>query len=341
MSGIIRRVLNQLPTLPPGLLSLEAEQLYQALNGPTLIHLPGRREPPLFVSVLLHGNETTGWEAMRGLLQRYREKVLPRALSILIGNIDAARYRKRHLPHQPDYNRIWSGEGTPEHAIMRGVLEEMQRRGVFASVDVHNNTGRNPHYACVKRLDPRFLQLATLFSRTVVYFLRPMGVQSMAFASLCPAVTIECGRPGEIGGIQHALEYLEACLHLLEVPTHPVAASDLDLFHTVAVVKVLDHVSLGIGQGGSHDLNLNLHLEIDRLNFRELPVGTSFGVVGNGLGMPLDMRNEAGEEVSKRFFVIEDRELRIRRPVIPAMLTLDREIIRQDCLCYLMERYSL
>jgi hypothetical protein len=301
MSGIIRRMLNQLPALPPGLLSLEAEQLYQVLNGPTLIHLPGCREPPLFVSVLLHGNETTGWEAMRGLLQRYREKALPRALSILIGNIDAARYRKRHLPHQPDYNRIWSGEGTPEHAIMREVLEEMRRRSVFASVDVHNNTGRNPHYACIKRLDPRFLQLATLFSRTVVYFLRPMGVQSMAFANLCPADTLECGQ-------------------------------------TVGIVKVPDQVSLGIGQ---EDCDLNLHPEIDRLNFRELPVGTSFGVVGNGLGMPLDMRNEAGEEISKRFFVIEDRELRVRRPVIPAMLTLDREIIRQDCLCYLMERYPL
>ena len=339
MSGIIRRMLNQLPALPPGLLSLEAEQLYQALNGPTLIHLPGRREPPLFVSVLLHGNETTGWEAMRGLLQRYREKALPRALSILIGNIDAARYGKRHLPHQPDYNRIWSGEGTPEHAIMREVLEEMRCRGVFASVDVHNNTGRNPHYACIKRLDPRFLQLATLFSRTVVYFLRPMGVQNRAFASLCPAVTIECGRPGETHGVQHALEYLEACLHLLQVPTHPVAASDLDLFHTVAIVKVLDHVSFGIGQKGGHDLNL--HLEIDRLNFRELPVGTSLGIVGNGLGMPLDVRNEAGEEIGERFFVIENRELRIRRPVIPAMLTLDCEIIHQDCLCYLMERYPL
>jgi Succinylglutamate desuccinylase / Aspartoacylase family len=339
MSGITRRMLNQLPALPPGLLSLEAEQLYQALNGPTLIHLPGRREPPLFVSVLLHGNETTGWEAMRGLLQRYREKALPRALSILIGNIDAARYGKRHLPHQPDYNRIWSGEGTPEHVIMREVLEEMRRRGVFASVDVHNNTGRNPHYACIRRLDPRFLQLATLFSRTVVYFLRPLGVQNRAFASLCPAVTIECGRSGEIHGVQHALEYLEACLHLLQIPTHPVAASDLDLFHTVAIVKVLDHVSLGIGQEGGHDLNL--HLEIDQLNFRELPVGTSLGIVGNGLGMPLDVRNEAGEEIGERLFVIEDRELRIRRPVIPAMLTLDCEIIRQDCLCYLMERYPL
>ena len=37
----------------------------------------------------------------------------------------------------------------------------------------------------------------------------------MAFADLCPAVTLECGRPGEIGGEQHALDYLETCLHHL------------------------------------------------------------------------------------------------------------------------------
>ena len=55
---------------------------------------------------------------------------------------------------------------------------------MFASIDIHNNTGLNPHYGCVNRLDPPFLHLATLFSRIVVYFKRPLGVQSAAFASV-------------------------------------------------------------------------------------------------------------------------------------------------------------
>ena len=105
----------------------------------------------------------------------------------------------RHLDGQPDYNRVWPGsetDGTAEHALMRDVMQRMADREIFASIDVHNNTGLNPHYACVNVIDNRFLHLAALFSRTVVYFLRPLGVQSMALAKLCPAVT------GTMSGIE-------------------------------------------------------------------------------------------------------------------------------------------
>ena len=57
--------------------------------------------------------------------------------------------------------------------MMRDVVAQMRLRRVFASIDIHNNTGSTQHYACVNRLDPPFLHLATLFSRTVVYFRRP------------------------------------------------------------------------------------------------------------------------------------------------------------------------
>ena len=178
------------------------------LPGPSLIHLPGRRPEPLLVSVLQHGNEVTGWLALRALLQKYADRELPRALSIFIGNVRAARYNQRFLDDQPDYNRIWripaDRPATPEHAMMQRVVDEMRARKVFASVDVDNTTGLNPHYTCVNRLDHRFFHLATLFSRTVVYFIRPDTVQSLAFANLCPAVTAECGQPGheaELGAV--------------------------------------------------------------------------------------------------------------------------------------------
>ena len=57
--------------IPDGLLKLESNQLFQLLKRPTLIHLEGDRQPPLFVSILLHGNETTSWLAMRELLRKY------------------------------------------------------------------------------------------------------------------------------------------------------------------------------------------------------------------------------------------------------------------------------
>jgi len=328
--------------IPPGFLHTPASGLEDLLGGPSLIHLPGRRREPLFVSVLLHGNEDTGLLALQRLLEKYRDTELPRALSLFVGNVSAARLGLRRLEGQPDYNRIWPGaetSGTPEHALMAEVYGRMKRRGVFASIDLHNNTGLNPHYACVNRVDHRFFQLATLFSRTVVYFIRPKGVQSQAFAELCPAVTVECGQVGERSGVDHAAEFVDACLHLSSIPEHPVAEHDLNLFHTVATVKLVEGVEVLAGEGGGGDLTLAG--DLDHLNFRELPAGTVLGRVADESRPVLCAIDEQGEDVTSRFLHCRDHQIRLSRPVMPSMLTLDTRVIRQDCLCYLMERMDV
>jgi succinylglutamate desuccinylase len=335
--------LRELDGLPPGLLDREAYQLQAALGGPTLIHLPGQREPALFVAVLLHGNETVGWEAVRRLLRRYGAGggyALPRSLSLFIGNVAAAALGRRRLDGQPDYNRVWPGSEeppSPERTMMSQIVARLAERGVFASMDLHNNTGTNPHYACVNRLEPRYLHLATLFSRTVVYFLRPRGVLSLALAELCPSVTLECGKVGQAAGIDHAEAYLDTCLRLAELPEREVPAHDIDLFHTVAQVKLPPEVSFAVGSG---QVDLAFSPELDRFNFRELPRGTALGAVAPGCDFCLEVRDETGRDVADRYFEISHGELRFRVPVMPSMLTLDERVIRQDCLCYLMERYN-
>ncbi len=326
--------LIQLEGLPDGILGRPASRLHEVLDGPTLIHLPGRREEPLVITVLLHGNEDTGWESTRALLDNYAGHTLPRSLALFVGNVAAARHGLRRLEGQPDFNRIWKGGEEPEHRLAAEVLEAVARRRPFASIDVHNNTGLNPHYGCINRLDHRYLHLATLFSRTVVYFIRPETVQSMAMAQLCPAVTVECGKPGHAANAEHVLDYLDAVINMASLPEHPVAPHDYDLFHTVATVKVPDEVSFSF-----RDPNAQLVFEpdLDELNFRELPVGTALAFA-NGAGARVDAWNEEGERVTDRFFAVNEGELRTRLPVMPSMLTLDERVIRQDCLCYLMER---
>jgi succinylglutamate desuccinylase len=334
-------LLREYHELPTGLLDAEPRQLAELLGGPALIHLPGRRERPLFVSVLLHGNETTGVLAVQGLLRQFQDKELPRALSLLVGNVEAARDGVRRLAGQPDYNRVWPGGehcDSPEQRMMSQVFDIMQARQPFASVDVHNNTGINPHYACINRIDHRFMHLASLFSRTLVYFIRPAGVQSMAFASLCPAVTVECGKVGQSAGELHVREFLDACLHLSDIPAHPVAAHDVDLYHTVATVRVPRVFSFGFGEQPVDICFIN---DLDHLNFRELPPGTTLAHLNGVDAMPLEAVDEQGLEVAQRFFTVEGDLLRTRRALMPAMLTLDERVIRQDCLGYLMERYPL
>jgi len=333
---------RQLDTLPEPLLVAQPAQLADLLGGPTLIHLSGRRVQPLFISVLLHGNETTGFFAVQKLLQRYHNRELPRALSLFVGNVEAARNGVRRLAGQPDYNRVWPGsewEPCPEQRMMAAITDIMRARQPFASVDVHNNTGVNPHYACVNRVDHRFIRLGSLFSRTLVYFTRPRGVQSTAFADFCPAVTVECGKVGQTAGVDHALEFLDACMHLSGIPDTPVAAHDVDLFHTVATVKVPRAYSFGFT-----DPEADIHFieDLDRFNFRELPAGTVLARLNDSVtGQPLEATDEEGRDVSEVYFEAVDGEVRTRRRVMPSMFTLDERVIRQDCLGYLMERYLL
>lgn len=324
--------------VPPGFLEIAAHELHHVLSGPTLIHLRGRREPPVFLSVLLHGNEVTGFEALQTVLARYQGSGgLPRSLSVLVGNPVAARERQRFLPGQPDFNRIWAGSEGPEGEMAAQVWRIMRERGVFAALDIHNNTGRNPHYACVNVLEPEYLHLASLFSRTVVYFRKPAEVLSMAFARLAPAVTVECGQPGLAAGREHAASFIDAVLHLSDLPDHPAAANDLDLFHTVAVVKVPPGVDFSFGGDGGA---IRFIPEIDRLNFRELAPGTLLGWLADP-AVRLDVRDEEDMDVGERYFDYTGHELRCRQHVMPSMLVPDPTIVRQDCLCYLMERLPL
>ncbi len=329
-------IFDQIPT---GLLERDATRLHEILPGPSMFHIPGKKSETVFISVLLHGNETTGWEAVRALLSKYSQQPLPRSVCLFIGNIAAARQGLRHLPDQPDYNRIWKYDGdAPEHELARQVIEQVRKLELFASVDVHNNTGKNPHYACVNRLEQSYLHLATLFGRTVVYFIKPDTVMSMAMAPLCPAVTVECGLPGMVEGTRHVLDYLDACLHLSEFPQHPVTPHDLDLFHTVATVKV--PAELVVGFSNERD-DISLLPDIDRFNFNELPAGTAFGQVSTPDIQPFMVHDEQNQDVTARFFEINGRWIQTRTPVMPSMLTLDLDIIKQDCLCYLMERFPL
>jgi succinylglutamate desuccinylase len=345
-------ILNQ---IPEGFTDCTSENLHTILSGPTLIHLDGKHKSPLLVSVLLHGNEPTGLLAIQLFLKNMQGKALPRSLSLFIGNVTAAKHGLRHLDRQPDYNRIWpsdslsnKGEGksdTPEHAMMKQIVDIMREKNIFASVDVHNNTGLNPHYGCINKLDSRFFHLATLFSRTVVYFIRPKGVQSMAFAEICPAVTVECGKPDQPYGATHAADFINACMHLSEIPNHPVAAHDMDLFHTVAIVTVPEHVNFNFVDvvDDKADMpkstDISFPTTLDHLNFTELTAGTTLGFVNsNKTEIPLLVTDEHGHDATSRYLSLEARKLRTTREFMPSMFTLDHEVIRQDCLGYLMER---
>ncbi|MCX5739004.1 MAG: peptidase M14, partial [Proteobacteria bacterium] len=106
-------------------------------------------------------------------------------------------------------------------------------------------------------------------------------------------------------------------------------------FHTVAIVKVPPEITLSF-DGSPADLVFRE--DLDHLNFSELARGTALAQLRKRDGAPLWVPGDGGANRWLEFFEVRDEQLVLRAPLMPAMLTRSVAAVRQDCLCYLMER---
>jgi succinylglutamate desuccinylase len=333
--------LNLFESAPAGFLDLPPNELFKVLPGPSLIRFQGEEDTPLFLATLLHGNEPTGIQAIQKLIKKYQAegKLLPRRLDVFVGNVEAAKSSERRFPKQPDFNRVWDGGNLPEHGLAREVLAFVNKSGAFASIDIHNTSGKNPHYSCVNRLDAPFVNLAHLFSQTLVYFTRPKEVLSNAMAGFCPSITIEAGQPGDSYGVQHVYEFLEKCLRMKQIPPNWNGKEDLYVYHTIARIRVPKNSRIGFDRNAG-DKDFCFIDDLDQQNFSEIPANTLIGWRYNPQ-MKLSVIDEEDEEVESRFIEYKDTEIRLKRAVVPSMFSTNERIVHQDCLGYLMERFAL
>ncbi len=324
--------------LPEGFETTPLAGLGALLPGPSLIHIEGKKEPPLFVSVLLHGNETSGFLALQQVLKPFAgTKNKPaRSIFLFIGNVAASVKNRRRFAHEPDYNRIWNGGKLPEQRMAQRVLELMKKNGVFACIDIHNNTGRNPHYGCINRITPEFVNLALLFSPTIVYFTEPHEVISKAFSRFCTSVTVECGLSGREEGTRHLVFFLEQCLGLEAIPVTP-PEKPYSLYHTTAKISLRNDVPFSFGKPEGNN-GITLVDNLDRLNFLQLEPGTLLGstqLEESGIVAT----NNSNHDVTSRYLDFENGKILTARRFTPSMFTKNKTVIRQDCLGYIMEHY--
>ncbi len=110
------------------------------------------------------------------------------------------------------------------------------------------------------------------------------------------------------------------------------------MFHTVAIVKVPEEINFSFT--GEPDDDITFPNGMDCLNFCELPIGENFGAAKTERAY-LSALSEEGEEHGDRYFQIQNGKIILKVPVMPSMLSLNTDIVRQDCLCYLMERFPI
>jgi len=321
--------------IPKGFETIDLDYVHTLIDGPCLFHLKGEIDRPLFVSTLLHGNETTSFIVLQRLIQKYRNQKLPRDLIIFVGNTLAAEKGRRQLPGQPDYNRIWAGTETPEQRMAQEVIKYASEQNLFANIDIHNNTGMNPYYGCVNRLEPEYVQLASLFSDKIVYFTEPHEVQSNAFAAICPSVTIEAGQSGDLEGIDVTYNYIEKVLHLKQFePT--IDLDHVGVFHTIARIRVHPDAIVDFQNNENMDVDISFIKDLETKNFSYIPTGYHLGYLKNK--DLIRVYDDSNSDVTDQYIKLIKNQLITNQMFIPSMFTKNIEVMKSDCLGYVMEK---
>jgi len=327
---------DRLHGLPDEFFEISTAKIRSLFPNPTLIHLEGRDSKFLFISILLHGNEYTGLKVMQKVLAEHADD-LPRSILLFIGNVRAAESNRRYLPDQVDYNRCWPGtelEPSATSQMMQRVVEIAHGLPLFAAIDIHNNTGKNPHYACITDPSLENQNLAARFNRVGMVF-RHRGVCSMAFDGICPAVTLECGLPGDPKGIEHACRFVEDMLTLDELPHKQPTRHALHLVESHLTLNIPEDVSFEFDPQADADLRFEADFE-DR-NFTLFDPHQVFGYTR--VARPFSITDTAGHDVTDDIMRIEEGKIYLNNTMMPAMITRDKLVVRQDCLCHLLQDY--
>ncbi len=303
--------------LPASLADLPATALADALGGPTLFDLRKSNQPPLFISVLLHGNEVSGWDAVRALFA----EIADASTLLFLGNLEAAARGVRALPGRADFNRVWEQGESAEVAVAAEVTAYVKAARPRMALDIHNTTGENPPYAVVSRLDAETLAYAGAFSNRALLATQPHGFQTRRFAHFCTAMTIEVGTPEDPSSTARATAFLAALLANGAPPNGARRSDSLSLYETAARVTLADGTILDPG--------------MQRFNFRTAPAGTALTRSGDLHATAADDRDLGAE-----YFGTNNGLAVLRRPTMLAMYTGEEEAARRDCLCYFLEPVS-
>jgi hypothetical protein len=325
--------------LPDDLLVLDEVALLKELGRPTLIRVPGTGTwRPRAVATLLHGDESTGFQAILRVLRRRR--TYPFDLYVIIGNVQAALappgFGHRFLDDQEDLNRIW-GLGQPttsQRLAADAILAELRAADLESLVDIHNNTGDNPFYAIVTLETPEVINLATLFTTTLLRWDLEVHTLMEAMHDRCPAIAVECGLPGRPESLAFAVDAIRRYLGAEPLTGHQVLR-DHDLLGGLVRVTVRPEVRFRFGGDPDDEVDLALDRDLDVHNFVEVPAGTLLGTVHPGASSPLTAIDADERDVTDEYVDVQGQAVVLSRTATPVMVTRTVEAARKDCLFYL------
>jgi hypothetical protein len=308
-------------------------------DKPALLSLPGEVPGPArLISVLLHGNEDSGFRALCDWLRD--GPITRQPLWMFIGNVRAASqngwFADRYLDDQEDFNRVWGIEPatTRMRLCAKEVLAIVTAGPLEAAIDIHNNTGDKPMYAILPQPDEATNALAATLADIGLKWGTQQHTLMQALQPTCPAVAIECGMAGVPEHVALARKVIE---QFVAAETFAGAGAPRRMLEVRYRVEVRREVAFDFAEELADEHDFAITPGLDSANFEFLESGTRLGWVTPGTDVPVCVVDDAGADATSAFVQVEPSgEVTLTRSVIPAMMTRTWEQTRRDCLFYVL-----
>ncbi len=306
------------------------------IPGAVWFRIPGRDAArSRAVTTLLHGNEPSGFHALRRYLAGGDIPAVD--LICVLGGVRAAQiapaFSHRFLPGGLDLNRCFREPFRGEEGeTARKILELLGSKRPECLVDLHNTSGEGPSYAVVTQPSAAHDAIASCFTdRLIVTDLR-LGTLTEATTSRCPSVVVECGGARDAGSHEVALRGLRRFADT----EHLEAASPerLETFEHPVRVELAQGCHIAFSDHPVSEVEVVLKTDLDRFNFGVIPAETHLGWVGARGVEALQLRNARGAGPVDRFLTHRGDRLISAEAFRPLMITTRPDIAESDCLFY-------
>ena len=123
-------------------------------------------------------------------------------------------------------------------------------------------------------------------------------------------------------------------------PEKPLPAHDLQLVKNSATVKVNENITFCFEDEEYSDslgYDLTLVKNFDHHNFTLLEKNEVFAY--SKIDKPFLVISPTGQDITGEIIQNINGEISLKNALMPAMISMDKKIVLQDCLCYLLEDY--
>lgn len=327
------------------LLKADFHQFLLSLIGPTVIDVTGEDPSRCRVIVtLMQGNEASGLSAIhRWLTTDFQDSRPLTNIRFIIVSVEAASisplFSNRQLPEGLDVNRCFNS-GLKHGYYQRANLIESVIKSVNPEcvIDIHNTSGNSPAFTIAKKIDATSLNLASLFSDTLI--LSGLSLGSLTEQDYnCATIAIETG--SHLDPHSHDVAYFGIA--------NLANADCLLSLNNKQSVKVLnkpnrlllsEHTQLYFDNEDTGHDGITLKSNIEQFNFGSATPGQLIGWSDfEGLSN-LTLLNELNENVIDEFIETRDNQLVLTKNVRIFKASTSSDLAKNDCLFYLLSTSS-